>query len=110
MAQKNIKGFVQVSKSWFADSVLSKDNPELFLISEYDEDDEAIAQFEIQWELLNGETVSKLIVWDDCWASLNNFQDLLSIMAEVDSAHIDPEEFRNRLLNAGMVDKTSVKD
>ena len=59
--------------------------------------DGTLGEMAMQWVALGGDCVPQLRVFDDAWATLFTFADLLEKMAEVDDQNISPADFINIL-------------
>jgi hypothetical protein len=61
----------------------------------------------IRWRDHGGRAVPRLECFDDAWAALATFGDLLAAPAEVDGDKMTPDEFCDMLLAHGFKDKTA---
>ncbi len=107
MVKEPVRGFYQLSKSWYA-SIIMKDDRDLIdsiMVGMYYPKDGTDGEFEVKWIKLGKEIVAELHVFTDAWKILPQFQDLLDWMASLEKAPF-PDEFVKKLGELGMEELT----
>ena len=95
---KKQKGFIQLSKSWYGDSCLSKsDNDDEITIGLFSPDGSNSITFLIIWEMLGRESVPCLQAFNDSWHLLSEMSELLSVMSKLGESLISPDGFADIL-------------
>ena len=97
-----MRGFYWSSKAWYADTINRND----IMFGNYGEDDDPYGEMCMVWDTLDFENVPQLQVYNDAWAVLNEYKDVLEELAKVDNKNITEEEFIGILLKCGFKDLT----
>lgn len=101
------RGFTQLSKAWYADANLKNSKySDQIMVGYYADEGGTPGEFSIKWKSLSNNSVPRLMVYDDSWAVLTEFSDLLDKMAEVDDKNITPDEFARMLESLGIENMT----
>ena len=100
-----IRGYHRSSKAWYADSV-RKENTEV-TFGMYEENAGTIGEMTMEWIELGGRQCARLKAFEDSWAVLASFADLIQRMAEVDSEEIQEPDFCKMLDECGFKDLTA---
>lgn len=104
------RGFIQTSKSWYAESCLPDgDILDRVTVGFYYPDGGTSGEFEVEWEELAGKWTPRLKAYDDGWSSLFNFGDVLEAMADIDGMDSSPDEFVRMLEVCGIKNMTPKK-
>lgn len=109
-----IRGFIILSQSWYADANLrgARYVDEVnFGMYAADEDGGTTGEMSVKWYdlgggILNDKPVPKLECFDDAWATLVMFSDVIAELGKVDNANITPDEFAEILKGCGFKDMT----
>jgi hypothetical protein len=102
----NIRGFSQLSKAYYASTFIRGRTIDEITIGMYSEEGGSSGEFSVVWEVLDGEIVPRLNVWNDSWSALAMFEDLTDWMASIDSERISPDDFCDKLRSLKIVDRT----
>ena len=96
------RAFVWSSRAWYRS--VAPENEIVFGM--YYPDGGTDGEMSMRWYDLGGSEVPRLEVYDDSWAVLASFSDLLATLATWDDENIDQELFVKILLEHGFVDDT----
>ncbi len=100
------RGYTQTSRAWYGERVLSS-TPEavdIFNIGLYSDDGGTAGEFEVQFVKLCGSVVALLRAYDDAFAALGSFGDLLGALGTREG--ITAGELRQLLDSLGIRDHT----
>lgn len=102
-----IRGFYWRSMSWYANH-LSGTDPAVdeITIGMYHPGNGTTGEFSVRFVPMSGGIRPMLVVFDDAWSALQQFQDLLAKMAEHDDRRITPEALAQILIDCGVKDLT----
>ncbi len=104
------RGFYHVSKAWYADSALKgREYTDEVIFGLYCDQGGTTGEMGVRWGDLENKNTPKLHCFDDAWAVLAGFKDVIDEMGKVDDQNIKPEEFCVILLKCGFEDLTPVK-
>lgn len=101
-----VKGFYHLSKTWYGPSILDAKTVDKISIGFYHPDGGTTGEFEISWYNMAGESVPRLLVFDDGWSALANMPELVSLLESVDDQNITPDEMATKLVDVGIKDMT----
>lgn len=96
------RAYYRFSKSWYA----KEGEVVEVAVGLYHEGGGCSGEFTFAWEVLAGKPTPVLRAYDDGWAALMEFQDLLQSMAELDGMDTSEEEFCKVLDSLGIEDWT----
>lgn len=104
----NKRQFIQSSKAWYGCGNLTPGDSlkDVVTIGFYSHDGGTSGEFEIEWIELCGNIVPRLKAWDDGWSALYHFNDMLKVMASIDSENISVDDFCTRLEELGIENAT----
>lgn len=101
------RGFYHTSAAWYGKTIQLPDRAvDEVMVGLYPEDGGTNGEFSVKWYELAGKATPKLEVYDDAWAALAQFRDLLDAMADVAGKDITPHELCYILIECGMADLT----
>lgn len=104
------RGFRQLSKAWYGEANLKTgkivDN---FTIGFYDSDGGTPGEFSVDFVVLDEKIVPNLMVFNDSWGALWQFQDMLKAMADVDGQIVSPDQFCEILESIGIKNMTETE-
>lgn len=107
MEGKMIRGFCHYSRAWYT---IPKEKPaDEVMFGMYDEEGYTDGEMAVRWHNLGGKLEPRLEVYDDGWAKLWEFRDVIEKMAQCNDRGISPEEFCNLLKGCGFKDLTLVE-
>ena len=95
-----IRGYYRYSKAYYA----KPEDRISVMVGMYHPDGGTSGEFEFEWYYLSGSLCARLNSFEDSWSALSKFQDLLDIMADIDSECIQEPEF------CEILDKLDIKD
>jgi len=98
--------YIVSHETWYAPSTASGEIPQAIVFGLFCEDGSTSGTAKIEWEELGTETVPRLFCYDDGWAALISFSDVLEKMGERDDENISPGEFSSILEGCGFEDRT----
>ena len=106
MAKKNEakRGFIWSSRAWYVTA--ARCQHEIAFGMYYDEGGTRGAMSMVWQDLGKGRMCPELMCFDDAWAELHSFSDVLARMADVDSQDITEELFVAILKDCGFEDMT----
>ena len=104
---KHIRGFHWANKAWYADA--NKYKYGLINLGIYSKEGGTTGEFCVKWEEIAGKLVPCLRAFDDSWAVLAQFKDVLDELGKVDDKNITDAEFVKILLRRGFTDLTNYK-
>lgn len=105
-----IRAFVHVAEAWYAASAASPHTIDEITVGIYHEDGGTTGEFDIRWTKVGHNVVPRLEAFDDSWAALMQFKDLLEAMSLIDNQGITPMAFCGLLKSLGISDKTPRKN
>lgn len=102
-----IKGYHDLTDAWFNKNIEPKFKHKLS-IGMYHPEGGTSGEFYVKWEDVGGSArlVPTLEVFDDGWAALSMFTDLIQELGTLDSENISCEEFKELLDRIGFKDLT----
>jgi len=101
-----IRGFYRSAKAWYAHSLPAFSGSEV-MFGIYDEDGKGcIAEMSVRWYDLGGKLSPKLECFDDSWAVLATFEDLIKELGRQNAKDISEDTFAEILLKLGFKDLT----
>ena len=108
------RGFYQNSRAWYSKVVPSntfKDFVDDIYIGMYMLNNEGTkGEFSIEWTRFDdGEVNPRLIAYDDSWAALLMFRDLLEELATLNNKAPSPDTIRDILIELGVDDITQTE-
>jgi hypothetical protein len=98
------RAYMRLSKEYFAAKIPAETIK--VMVGWYHKDGGTEGEFEFEWIKLSGELYPRLIAFNDAWAVLWEFKDLLEKMANVDNQKIQEPEFCKLLDSLGIIDIT----
>ncbi|HBJ1646496.1 TPA: hypothetical protein LA462_000966 [Clostridium botulinum] len=102
-----IKGFTQLSKSWYGEASLKgADCVDSVYFGFYAPEGGTTGEVSVNWINLDGKIVPKLTVFSDAWSALSQFHELIDLLGQHDNEDPTPEQFCEFLLKCGFVDRT----
>lgn len=105
--KKNIRGYHRSSKAWYCHSVPGNVS---VMFGIYDANGEGcIGEMEMEWVELDG-SYPQLKCFEDSWATLASFSDLLPLLAKVNDKHISEPYFAQMLDACGFKDLTQYEN
>lgn len=106
------KSYVRLSEAWYYRRELrSPDVTDEVSFGYRHSEGGTLGEMAIQWTCLDGgKPALCLITYNDAWAALATFKDVIDAMAEVDSERITPRQFCAILDQCGFIDETPRKD
>lgn len=105
------RAFIDSNKAFYAKHLPRFDTSIKYEIyfGEYTEGD-ILGEMRMVWQELGGQSVPQLCVFDDAWATLKRFSDLLDILAQRDNQNITPVQFVGILKSLGFRDDTTYEE
>ncbi len=106
------RGFTVLSKSWYAEACLKDvDYVDEVMFGLYDDDriGGTSGEMAIKWHKLNGENIPRFESFDDSWAVLATFTDVIIAMGKYDDKNITPDQFAELLISLGFEDMTQAE-
>lgn len=101
------RGFFWSSRAWYHREAITTQEEEItFGIYPDGGNQGTIGEMRVVWEEWGEAQVPQLRVYDDAWAILSGFSDLLDYMAGSNAINITPEEFVEILKECGFKDLT----
>lgn len=100
------RGYVHTNAAWYADAVLAPNHPGEVLFGMYHADGSTAGEMGMEWSMPNDRYIPALHVYDDAWAVLAGFADVLAYLASVANQHIGPAAFCAALTERGFADLT----
>jgi len=97
------RAYIRSSKAYYA---ILPNERERVMVGMYHPEGGTSGEFEFEWILLDGKKCARLNAFEDSWASLWLFKDLLEKMSEIDSEGIQEPEFCQLLNILGIIDIT----
>ncbi len=103
-----IRGFHILSQAWYADANLRGARwLDDVIFGLYDEENGGTdGEMSVKWYDLGGRIVPKLECFDDAWATLVEFTDVITMLGNKDGQNITPDKFAEILLSRGFRDLT----
>ena len=102
-----IRGFYRVNKAWYARG--DSDIEVMFGMYYPHEGGGTSGEMAMRWHELDG-LIPRLEVYCDAWNALQQFTDVLAILADRDGENISEEEFVSILLQCGVKDLTEYEN
>jgi hypothetical protein len=102
-----VRGFYQLSRAWYAAANITEDCTEVFNVGIFwvRPDDGTTGEFSIRRMRVGAKECWRLEVFDDAWAVLTEFTDLVAALAQLgDKA--SAEDIRKTLVGLGIEDLT----
>ena len=100
--EEDIRGFILSNKAYYK-SVIDKKE---IMFGLYDNNGGTMGEMAMVWYSLGNKIVPRLECFDDGWAVLSTFKDVISILGQYDNKNITQEEFANILLSCNFKDLT----
>lgn len=102
-----IRGYHRYSKAWYAQ--IGKIEVQIVLYAPFvdGKQDGCFGEFCIEWITIGRKLTPRLRCFDDAWAALLEFSDLLEEMANVDGEDISEDAFCKILDRLGIEDMTN---
>jgi hypothetical protein len=97
-------GFMIMNKMWYAESI-DRLVPQI-MIGDYPESGGTGGEFSIDWELLGGDLIPRLKVYDDAWKVLSEETILLQKLGELTDKNSSQEDISRMLVSIGYVNLT----
>ena len=104
---KHIRGFHWANKAWYAEANKIKNG--LINFGIYTSEGGTTGEMSVTWEEIGRKLVPCLWAFDDSWAVLAEFKDVLKELGKVDDKNITDTEFVEILLRCGFTDLTRYK-
>lgn len=104
-----VRAFVHHNEAWYAHATLRPDTLDEVMIGLYHKDGGTSGEFAIRWMPLGDNPMSpapRLEAFDDSWAALAKFPDLMAFLASVSGQNITPDAVCSALRNMGITDQT----
>lgn len=106
-SEKSIRGYVLAHKCYYSPK---GENPEIHIGMYYDDKDGGTdGEMVISWSMIGRELAPKLSVFNDAWAILASWPDLIKLMGEK-AEQITPDIFVDILNKCGFKDMTPYTD
>ncbi len=102
-----IRAFHWSTRAWYASVCHRPDVVESIMFGHYNPEGGTTGEMEMRWENLGGNACPRLCVFDDAWAVLATFPDLIARLGELDNQRITAEAFVALLLSLGFKDLTA---
>lgn len=107
---KDERGFYWLSKAWYGDANLrGADCDDEIMVGLYTEEGGSSGEFAIRWIPLSERSVPRLMAFEDSWAVLWEFRDLLEMLAALNGSNPTPEDIAELLIGLGFKDNTPRK-
>jgi len=95
--------FIQWSRAWWNGDTLRRLNEtEKITIGLYGKNGSTAGEFCIRWVPLSGESCAQLTVFEDAWAALSQFEDVLKGLAKLNGTNPSPEKIVKMLRKCGV--------
>jgi hypothetical protein len=101
---KNV--FTWLSQAWYGKNQKDDNILDTLFIDQYDENDESIGSFEINWVSLGNDSSPELKIFDESCECLIRMPEILNLMTESNQKTMAIDDFVNKLLNLGYTDIT----
>lgn len=104
--------FTHLSKAWYGEANLrnTPDIADKVTLNFFNADGSLLGEFQIAWEKKEDGVVPILKAFDDGWAALARFSDMLNEMATMNDKNVMPDEFCEMLVRLGIKDTTESED
>ncbi len=109
---KDSKGreFYWSSEAWYNKYKQIDDLPAIIFGIYNPKENGPSGEMAIVWETLGNTPIPQLKIFDDAWAVLKSFPDLIDKLAEVDNKNISQKQFIEILLECGFKDSTEYEN
>lgn len=99
-----VRGFIHSTEAWYHRGKTSVLDEVLFGF--YAPEGGTTGEMRVVWRELGRDIVPELTVFDDAWAALAEFGDLLALMSAADAKHVTGKQFCEMLVQCRFVDMT----
>lgn len=104
-----IRAFIHAKEAWYKFPLAPYTIDEV-MVGLYRKDGGTSGEFAVRWSNVGGKSVPRLEAFDNSWAALGQFQDLLVAMSMIDDQGITPTAFCELLKSLGISDRTPRKN
>ena len=102
------RGFVVLSKAWYAKACLAnRDYTDEVTFGMYDTNCGCVGEMAVKW--FKTPCAPRLEVFDDSWAVLATFADVIKAMGRKNDLNITPDQFAEILVELGFEDRTETE-